>query len=153
MRRERLFSCACALALAACADDEPPPPPPEPIVATVGPGDPPMAGFDDPERPPPPDLPDDDVTTGVDPGVTTPGVTTIDPGVTTVDTIGPPPPGPPTGTEGPCFSVCDCPPGLSCLEGFCQATVAIRWCCTDAGCPAGTRCETPEGRLALCPGP
>jgi hypothetical protein len=163
MTRERLCTSA-AVALLACSEPSAPAPPAQ-LVETGGPPEGPMGAFDEPDRPPPPDVPepDDPVTTGVttvpDPGVTTlpetpsfpPGITTIDPGVTTVDTLGPQPPGPPTGTEGPCFSVCDCPPGLSCLEGFCQATLQIRWCCTEAACPSGTQCETPDGRRSLCP--
>ena len=147
-----------------CADDLPPPPP-APLVETMGPAEAPIGGLGGPDAAIPPDVPDvttGDVTTGVDtmdPRVPTepttpsfpPGVTTIDPMPPGVGTIGPQPPGPPTGTEGPCFSVCDCPPGLSCLQGFCQATIETRWCCTEAACPSGAQCETPGGRIGLCP--
>jgi hypothetical protein len=162
MRQQWLCTFVCAVAAHACTDPEPPPPPIA-VIETAGPHEPPIGGVEDPDPPPAPDVPDEEITTGVDPGVTTgidpgpedprtpPGVTTIDPGVTTVDTVGPQPPGPPTGTEGPCFSVCDCPPQLSCLEGFCQATLGIRWCCTEAACPSGSQCETPDGRIGLCP--
>lgn len=123
-----------------CTDDPLPPPVPAPLIATDAPSPFPAGGFDDDGLAPPP------VTTGA---ATGPSITT---GVTTLDTAddGANPPIP-TGIAETCFSVCDCPAGLSCLEGFCQATLDVRWCCTDPFCPSGTRCETPDGRIDLCP--
>jgi hypothetical protein len=114
-----------------CADP-PPPPVPAPIVITGAPSPPPAVGFADDE-------------------VTIPDVPAPTTGGTTADSAddGPSPPIP-TGIAQQCISVCDCPAGLSCLEGICQATLEVRWCCTDPFCPAGTRCETPDGRISSC---
>lgn len=57
----------------------------------------------------------------------------------------------PTGTQELCFSTCDCPPAMTCLEGFCQPSVEVSWCCDDPLCPSGSTCEAREGGLALCP--
>lgn len=51
-----------------------------------------------------------------------------------------------------CKVDCDCPQGLSCVQGRCVASTAPAYCCTKSGCPAGNVCTDATGTSGTCGG-
>lgn len=49
-----------------------------------------------------------------------------------------------------CATACDCPPGLACQAGACEALDDPIYCCSGDFCPPDQLCETLEGRRETC---
>lgn len=52
-----------------------------------------------------------------------------------------------------CNSPCDCVQGEACAGGFCATTTKPVYCCTAAGCPAGSECFDKNNLRGTCPRP
>ncbi len=49
-----------------------------------------------------------------------------------------------------CHSACDCPDGMGCERGYCSADAELTYCCEDERCPAGEKCQNPNGEIDVC---
>ncbi|MCA9669984.1 MAG: hypothetical protein KC503_30520, partial [Myxococcales bacterium] len=49
-----------------------------------------------------------------------------------------------------CQTACDCVQGEACLQGVCLAGTQKVYCCSKAGCPAGSACVLPTGQPSSC---
>lgn len=50
-----------------------------------------------------------------------------------------------------CKVDCDCAQGLTCANGKCLSGIIPVYCCSKAGCPAGSKCTDANGNGGYCP--